>query len=200
MRIIEVNKSCQTLTIGRTGEYGASDVRIPLDNLIKEHGEGRAELVFCPPYTSDIFICSAERDGNTLVWHVGAAETKTKGHAKAEVRWYKDGVLAKSELYSVTIVEALHGPITDAPEPVKDWIDIASGTLEAFENDILKIENHEKRIRFLEQYGGGSGGENIYIENPYDDKWARDEFVTVNEKLENLENQVGNVPLILANI
>lgn len=117
------------IVIGRRGEYGVTAFDFDLSDFVDTFGAGRAELVFTPPYAPEAFPVGLQRDGDVFRWIVGSTDTQKEGKCNAVLRWYVNDGLAKSTNIECVVCPSIDNVVGDAPEEVKDWLDIAQDTL-----------------------------------------------------------------------
>lgn len=116
-------KNVSNIIIGRRGTYNTEKIVFDLTYLVDAFGLGSAVLMVKRPMDNTAYPAVAEQDGSTLTWTVSDTDTNYKGHGECELFWYVDGGLAKSIIWSLTILRDIGTTTEEPPEPYPTWID-----------------------------------------------------------------------------
>ena len=116
-------KNVSNIIIGRRGTYNTEEIVFDLTYLVDAFGLGSAVLMVKRPMDNTAYPAVAEQDGSTLTWTVSDTDTNYKGHGECELFWYVDGGLAKSIIWSLTILRDIGTTTEEPPEPYPTWID-----------------------------------------------------------------------------
>lgn len=109
------------------GENLARCICFPIDGLKEQYGEGTWTIVFRRPFESDPYVVANQEEvGDYAVWGMDATDTAVAGEGRAELRYYVDDTLCKTDVYAVLILPSL-GETGDAPSPYEDIIDTVAG-------------------------------------------------------------------------
>lgn len=117
-------KNNQNIIIGRRDTYGTEEIAFDLSYLIDAFGDGTAVLLIKRPQDATAYPASGiTQTDSTLTWRVSGIDTAYKGHGECEIYWYVDDGLAKSIIYSVTILRDIGETREDPPDAYETWID-----------------------------------------------------------------------------
>lgn len=117
-------KDASNIIIGRRGTYATEQIVFDLGYLIENFGDGTAVLMVKRLKDSAAYPPSGTvQDGDKLVWTVNDTDTSYKGHGECELFWYVDGGLAKTVIWSVTVLRDIGDTQIDPPDPYESWID-----------------------------------------------------------------------------
>ena len=119
---VESNKT-ENIIIGRRGTYGSEIIAFDMSWLIEVYGDGTAILMVKRPTDTTAYPAVTTRDGNTLNWEVNDADTSYKGHGECELFWYVDDALAKTVIWSITILRDIGETTETPPDPYQTWVD-----------------------------------------------------------------------------
>lgn len=117
-----------TLPLGRMGENEATVIVFNIAEWRELFGNGTFSLVNLRPGDAAAYPCVIEQDATTVKWTVQSADLAKQGYGKCELIYTVGGTIAKSEIYTTFIGEALTGG-AEPPEPWEDWVQrvLASG-------------------------------------------------------------------------
>lgn len=116
-------KNTQNIIIGRRGTYNTEEIVFDMTALVEAFGSGSAVLMIKRPMDSTAYPAVTEQDGSTLTWTVSETDTSYKGHGECELFWYVDGGLAKSVIWSLTILRDIGTTTEEPPEPYESWVE-----------------------------------------------------------------------------
>ena len=118
-------------SIGRQGENNARQVQIDIAPWVGLYGPGNAELIYQRPGESTSYPVAIERNGNLALWTVTNTDTalasapQDRVYGRAELRYYVDDTLVKSEISAVSVYASMEIP-SEVPEPPgQNWLDQA---------------------------------------------------------------------------
>ena len=120
--LIKVGRPDQTISLGRRGENEVTEVIFDLTYFVQTYGEGSAALLAKRSNDTDAYPVATTRTDNKVKWVVNNADTEYKGQGKAELFWYIDEKLAKSEVYLTWVDPDIGGVTETPPEPYEAWI------------------------------------------------------------------------------
>lgn len=112
----------RTINLGHTGENDAVRVAFSLLPFQQTFPGGRPTLLVKRPKDAEAYPVPLEVDGTTAFWTVTDTDTETAGFGQAELQWYLGDVLAKSDKFDFTIVQALTQGDTPS-DPQKTYYD-----------------------------------------------------------------------------
>lgn len=112
----------QDIVLGRCGENKVLQIRINIQGLIDNFGEGNAVLVHKRSMDSVPYLVPIERDGSEVVWTVTSGDTNYAGVGECEIRWLVDDAVAKTIIYKTIVRPSLTGETT--PQPPHNWYDM----------------------------------------------------------------------------
>lgn len=134
-------KGLSALPIGRLGENEATTVVFDISGWWRElYGDGAFSLVNLRPGDSDAYPCVIEQDAATVKWTVQSADLAKQGYGKCELIYTVGETIAKSEIYTTFIGEALTGD-AEPPEPWEDWVQRVLEAGEAAEEAVKHYPN-----------------------------------------------------------
>lgn len=116
-------RDSENIIIGRRGTYQTEQIVFDVSYLVEAFGDGSAVLMVKRPPDDAAYPAYTERSGNNVIWTVSESDTYAKGHGEAELFWYVDGGLAKSVIYSISILRDIAETTTDPPEDFSNWIE-----------------------------------------------------------------------------
>lgn len=117
------DRNAQNIIVGRRGTYNAEQIAFDISSLISDFGDGSAVLMVKRPVDESAYPATVERDGDTLLWTISEVDTSYKGHGECELFWYVDDGLAKSIIWSLTILRDIGTTTEDPPDPYESWVD-----------------------------------------------------------------------------
>lgn len=111
------------IQIGRQGENRATKVIFDCSVYTESFGIGTAYLFHQRAPDTCPYPVAIEQDGNTIMWEVSASDTQFAGQGQCELFWYVDDVIAKTQVWSTTVTEALTGTESEeVPEAAQGWV------------------------------------------------------------------------------
>ena len=116
-------KDTSNIIIGRRGTYDTEQIVFDLSYLINTFGDGAAVLMVKRSRDLTAYPATTEQSGSVLTWLVSATDTAYKGHGECELFWYVDSALAKSVIYSVTVLRDIGETTETPPDPYETWVD-----------------------------------------------------------------------------
>lgn len=116
-------RDSENIIIGRRGTYQTEQIVFDVSYLVEAFGDGSAVLMVKRPPDDAAYPATVERSGSNLIWTVSESDTYAKGHGEAELFWYVDGGLAKSVIYSISILRDIAETTTEPPEDFPNWIE-----------------------------------------------------------------------------
>lgn len=122
--MIEIKATtARPIKLGHTGENEAVRVAFTLLPFVEAFPGGRPALIVKRNGDSAAYPVDLEIDGNTAYWAVSSADTAKHGNGQCELQWYVGDTIAKSNIFTFVVVQAL-GPETEKPpDPYQDWLD-----------------------------------------------------------------------------
>lgn len=145
MIIINANtENGGVLPIGRVDEDNAREVWFDLSYMIKNVGEGTAEVVHQRSSDKGPYLVRQERRGQFQVWIVQSEDLAFKGFGKCELRWRSGDSKAKTVIYRTNVLESLTGEET-IPDPYQSWYDLMIDYI-----DRLKVDSDAKLAEAVE--------------------------------------------------
>ena len=122
--MIEIQATtARPIKLGHTGENEAVRVAFTLLPFVEAFPGGRPALIVKRNGDSTAYPVDLEIDGNTAYWAVSSADTAKHGNGQCELQWYVGDTIAKSNIFTFVVVQAL-GPETETPpDPYQDWLD-----------------------------------------------------------------------------
>lgn len=116
-------KNAQNIIIGRRGTYNTEEIVFDMTALVESFGSGSAVLMVKRPMDSTAYPAVTEQDGSTLTWTVSETDTSYKGHGECELFWYVDSGLAKSVIWSLTVLRDIGTTTEEPPDPYETWVE-----------------------------------------------------------------------------
>ena len=120
----------QALLLGRVGENRATRVLIDVKSILSQYPDAIASITVKPPGRAEYPAAVKQEDG-ILTWEITGADIGDKtGRGQAQITIQDaDGTVIKTAIACTRIGESLGNATAPAPDPVKTWIDKATGTL-----------------------------------------------------------------------
>ena len=120
----------QALLLGRVGENRATRVLINLKSILSQYPDAIASITVKPPGREE-YPAAVKQDDGILTWEVTDADIGDKiGRGQAQITIQDaDGTVIKTAIACTRVGESLGNATAPAPDPVKTWIDKATGTL-----------------------------------------------------------------------
>ena len=167
--MIEIQaKTLRTIKLGHTGENDAVRVAFSLLPFQQTFPGGRPALLVKRPKDAEAYPVPLEVDGATAYWTVSDTDTETAGFGQAELQWYLGEVLAKSDKFDFTVIQALTAGSEPPDAPTKRWFDaiesqignLADLTTDAKQNLVAAINEAATK-------GGGSASIDMRVSGGY---------------------------------
>lgn len=120
----------QALLLGRVGENRATRVLIDIKSILSQYPDAIASITVKPPGRAEYPAAVKQEDG-ILTWEITRADIGNKtGSGQAQITIQDaDGTVIKTAIACTRIGESLGDATAPAPDPVKTWIDKATGML-----------------------------------------------------------------------
>lgn len=120
----------QALLLGRVGENRATRVLIDIKSILSQYPDAIASITVKPPGRAEYPATVKQEDG-ILTWEITSADIGDKtGRGQAQITIQDaDGTVIKTAIACTRVGESLGNATAPAPDPVKTWIDKATGTL-----------------------------------------------------------------------
>ena len=158
----------RTIKLGHTGENDAVRVAFSLLPFQQTFPGGRPTLLVKRPKDAEAYPVTLEVDGATAYWTVTDTDTETAGFGQAELQWYLGEVLAKSDKFDFTVIQALTAGSEPPDAPTKRWFDaiesqignLADLTTDAKQNLVAAINEAATK-------GGGSASIDMRVSGGY---------------------------------
>ena len=169
MNVIEIQATTlRTIKLGHTGENDAVRVAFSLVPFQQTFPGGRPTLLVKRPKDAEAYPATLEVDGATAYWTVSDTDTETAGFGQAELQWYLGDVLAKSDKFDFTVIQALTAGSEPPDAPTKRWFDaiesqignLADLTTDAKQNLVAAINEAATK-------GGGSASIDMRVSGGY---------------------------------
>lgn len=121
---VALDKSSPTkIPLGRQGENKATKIVFDCNVYAESFGAGTAYLFHQRAPDTCPYPVAIEQDGNTIKWEVSASDTEFAGQGQCELFWYVDDIIAKTQVWSTTVTEALTGTESEeVPEAAQGWV------------------------------------------------------------------------------
>lgn len=112
------------LFLGKQGENEATVVRFPIAEKWKElYGDGVFQLLFKRPSETQAYACVVDVDGEYVDWVITNTEVLIVGQGRAELCYFVNNTLAKSETWITVSVATLADVGETPPEPWESWVE-----------------------------------------------------------------------------
>ena len=118
---ITVGQPNQTIKLGRRGENEVTKVVFDVSYFVETFGEGSAVLFAKRSNDTEAYPVAITTNENEVTWIVNNADTQYVGQGKAELFWYIDEQLAKSEVYLTWTDKDIGASSSTPPEPQQAW-------------------------------------------------------------------------------
>lgn len=120
----------QALLLGRVGENRATRVLIDIKSILSQYPDAIASITVKPPGRAE-YPAAVKQEGGILTWEITDADIGDKtGRGQAQITIQDaDGTVIKTAIACTRVGESLGNATAPAPDPVKTWIDKATGTL-----------------------------------------------------------------------
>ena len=113
-------KPGQIIYIGYAGENEAEEVVFDVLGWSELYGAGVFQLVVQPPVGVP-YIVNVTTGSGTVTWSVTNTDTAVKGVGKAQLCYYVDEILAKSQVWTTKVLESI-GTTGEPPDPYETWL------------------------------------------------------------------------------
>lgn len=148
MQIIEISAAApQNIAIGRCTENGVTQVKIDLSEITQKHPDlTRFEVLIKNPL-GVTYPAVTERNENTLLWNVTAADTATAGKGFYEIAAYGENGEKKLAPYAAFVISgSLDGHRTETPpDPAKGYVEKVLSAAAAAEEAAKRAEEAAKK-------------------------------------------------------
>ena len=120
----------QALLLGRVGENRATRVLIDIKSILSQYPDAIASITVKPPGREE-YPATVKQESGILTWEITDADIGDKtGRGQAQITIQDaDGTVIKTAIACTRVGESLGNATAPAPDPVKTWIDKATGTL-----------------------------------------------------------------------
>lgn len=120
----------QALLLGRVSENRATRVLIDIKSILSQYPDAIASITVKQPSRVEYPAAVKQEDG-ILTWEITDADIGNKaGSGQAQITIQDaDGTVIKTAIACTRVSESLGDATAPAPDPVKTWIDKATGTL-----------------------------------------------------------------------
>lgn len=120
----------QALLLGCVGENRATRVLVDLKSILSQYPGAIASITVKPPGRKE-YPAVVKQEGGILTWEITSADIGDKaGSGQAQITIQDaDGTVIKTAIARTRVSESLGDATAPAPDPVKKWIDKATGTL-----------------------------------------------------------------------
>lgn len=120
----------QALLLGRVSENRATRVLIDLKSILSQYPDAVASITVKQPGRGE-YPAAVKQENGILTWEITSADIGDKaGSGQAQITIQDaDGTVIKTAIACTRIGESLGDATAPAPDPVKTWIDKATGTL-----------------------------------------------------------------------
>lgn len=126
----------QTIELGRQGENFATILQFDISDFVSEYGNGQATLIHRRAGDARPYIVPATQNGNYVEWEVSSVDTFKSGTGAAEIRWWVNGVIAKSAVFNTYVIPSIMDDTTEQPGNIVYMISSPDGEgLEIIETD-----------------------------------------------------------------
>lgn len=161
--MIEIQATtARPIKLGHTGENEAVRVAFTLLPFVEAFPGGRPALIAKRNGDSAAYPVDLEIDGNTAYWAVSSADTAKHGNGQCELQWYVGDTIAKSNIFTFVVVQALGPEAETPPDPYQDWLDkgvAAKTAAEAAAAEAAKsAKDAETSALDAEQYADNASG------------------------------------------
>lgn len=118
------------LLLGRVGENRATRVLIDIKSILSQYPDAIASITVKPPGRPE-YPAAVKQEGGILTWEITDADIGDKaGSGQAQITIQDaDGTVIKTAIACTRVGESLGNATAPAPDPVKTWIDKATGML-----------------------------------------------------------------------
>lgn len=128
----------QDIPLGRYGEHLATCVSFDISEWVNTYGEGVAQLLHRRNGDSIPYPCDITQEGGVVTWVITQSDVDVAGSGLAELNYFVNDALVKSERYDTVTERSLYRSGEEAPEPYKGWMDnmlkAGSDAVESAEN------------------------------------------------------------------
>lgn len=108
------------IALGRQGENHVVTVQFDVSGWEEEYGAGEFALFYQRSADAAAYPCTISKDGDTLSWVVESADVYYKGYGRAQLVYIVNSAIAKSVIYSTSVLPSLNGG--EMPSPTPEWI------------------------------------------------------------------------------
>lgn len=111
------------IELGRRGENLTRTVLFDFADWQREYGPGTVQLLHQRSGDEAPYPCAVAVDGTQIRWEIADADLAKVGRGRAELQYFVDEVIVKSQIYHTRTFRALDeaGPVPEAPQ--KTWVE-----------------------------------------------------------------------------
>jgi hypothetical protein len=111
------------IPLGRQGENEANTVQFPISGWAEQYGVGEFVLTHKRSGDTDPYLCvtTPSADNDILSWVINSADVAEAGNGCAQLTYFVNDAVAKSVIYSTSVLPSLTSGIT--PDPQQPWIE-----------------------------------------------------------------------------
>ena len=171
MRVERINMdelSAKSLDLGFVGEQNHTKIIITCAMMFKNYPDAVATMVANPP-VGDMYPVQLTRDGNTLEWDVSTSDLAYAGSGSYQLTFTENNEIIKVE-YGSYFVKPSMTATGEPPTPIEDWMQEATGALEALEEISASASTLAAGSSATAQITTVEGHKNIAIGIPKGDK------------------------------
>ena len=171
MRVERVNLdelSAKSLDLGFVGEQNHTKIIISCVMMFSDYPDAVATMVVNPP-VGDIYPVQLTRSGNKLEWNVSASDLAYAGSGSYQLTFTENEEIIKVE-YGSYFVKPSMTSTGEPPTPIEDWMQEATGALEALEEISASASTLAAGSSATAQITTVEGHKNIAIGIPKGDK------------------------------
>lgn len=117
--ILVANK--KPIVLGRYGENERTTIRFDLNALFPDLLDASFGLVHKRHGDAAPYPCVIENFNGYVSWVINSADVANVGSGTAQLSAYKDGVIAKTEVFTTVTLDSMG--LTDPPDPETSWVD-----------------------------------------------------------------------------
>lgn len=123
------------LSLGRRGENMARSVVFDIREWRSAFGDGTAQLLHQRPDSKNPYPCAVDQNGDEVRWSVTSADVAVVGYGRAELQFFSNGAIVKSEVWSTNIDDAMGVVGAVPPVPQQNWVErVLKASADAWES------------------------------------------------------------------
>ena len=158
----------RTISLGHTGENAAVRVAFSLLPFQQAFPGGRPALLVRRPKEETAYPVPLDVDGASAYWTVSAADTEAAGFGQAELQWYLEQTLAKSDKFQFFVAQALAAGAEPPDEPTKRWFDAIERSIGNLDDLTTTAKDSlVAAINEAARTGGGAAGVELRVSGGY---------------------------------